>query len=142
MRYLLDTNVISEPGRPRPSGAVLDWLGRVRPADTAVSVMTIGELRKGAEQLRARDVERAVALDEWIAETVTDFGDRVLAVDVAIAQAWGRLEAKTPRPRIHGLIAATALVHGLSVATRNTRDFERCGVPVVNPFEEDARPTT
>ena len=135
MRYLLDTNVISEPGKPRPSRAVLRWLGAVPARDTALSVMAIGELRKGAEQMRARDQERAKGLDAWIAETVADFGDRVLAVDAEVAEAWGRLEADMPRPKVDGLLAATALVHGLTVATRNKRDFERCGVPVMNPFE-------
>lgn len=136
MRFVLDTNVVSEPGRPRPSAAVLGWLARVPVRDTALSVMTIGELRKGAEQLRPRDASRAADLDTWIAETVAQFGDRIIAVDTAVAQMWGQLEAVEPRPKVDGVIGATALVHGLTVATRNTRDFERMGVETYNPFED------
>jgi predicted nucleic acid-binding protein len=135
MRYLLDTNVVSEPGKPRPSAAVLRWLGGVASDEVAVSVMTLGELRKGAAQLRTRDASRANALDEWIAETVAQFGNRIIPVDLDIADVWGELEATEPRPKVDGLIAATALVRGWVVATRNIKDFERMGVQTYNPFE-------
>lgn len=136
MTYLLDTDVVSEPGRARPSPTVLRWLAHLPARAAMVSVMTIGELRKGAEQLRPRDATRAAELDAWITETVAGFGTRIVTVDADTAQAWGRLEAAEPRPKVDGLIAATALVRRWTVATRNTRDFERMGVETYNPFED------
>lgn len=135
MTYLLDTDVVSEPRKPRPSAAVLRWLAQVPIDELALSVMTIGELRKGAEQVRPRDADRASTFDLWIAGAVAQFHGRILAVDSDVAEAWGRLEATQPRPKVDGLIAATALVHGMTVATRNVRDFERMGVQTYNPFE-------
>lgn len=136
MTYLLDTNVVSEPRKPRPSEAVLRWLASVPIDELALSVMTIGELRKGAEQVRPRDAARARAFELWIAEAVVQFRGRIAVVDADVAEVWGRLEAAEPRPKVDGLIAATALVNGMTVATRNVRDFDRMGVPTFNPFDD------
>lgn len=135
MRYLLDTNVVSEPRKPEPSPHVMAWLAATPAADKLISVLTVGELRKGAAQLRARGrAVTAAKLDDWIESALTTFSDRVIGIDQPIAEHWGRLQSGDPLPAVDSLIAATALVHGWTVATRNTRHFERCGVPAVNPF--------
>lgn len=134
MKFLLDTNVISEQGKKRPASEVSNWLRTVPEADQYLSVMTIGELAKGVDPLR--DVERAAALNAWITETIDSFGDRIVVIDRAVAERWGQLQSgRDPLPVVDSLLAATALVHGWTIATRNVRDFERCGVPLVNPFE-------
>lgn len=135
MRYLLDTNVVSEPRKPEPSRQVMTWLATTPADDKLISVLTAGELRKGATQLRARGrAATAAKFDEWMDSTLTAFADRVIGIDQSIAERWGRLQSGDPLPAVDSLIAATALVHGWTVATRNIRHFERCGVPVVNPF--------
>jgi hypothetical protein len=132
--YLLDTDVISEASKPRPNANVVAWLDQGR--ELYLSVMTIGEVRKGIERKRGRDPAGADELDSWLADIVIEFANRTVPVDAAAADMWGRLNAQSdPLPLVDSLIAATALVHGWTVATRNVRDFERCGVPVANPFE-------
>ncbi len=133
--YLLDTNVISEMSRPRPHRAVARWVeGR---QTTYLSVLTIGELRRGAWRLRPRDPERAHGYDAWIEQVVAAHGNRIHQVDQEVVECWAALSASAKRtlPPIDSLIAATALVHGLTIATRNARDFADTGVPVFNPFE-------
>lgn len=136
MTYLIDTNVISELTRKRPSQRVVDWLDEA-PADRIhVSVLTLGELRKGVAALPAgaqRDRIGAwldVDLPAW-------FEDRVLSIDGDVADVWGRMLAQTGRPvgAVDSLIAATALRHGLRVVTRNTAAFRFPGLAVENPWE-------
>lgn len=134
MSFLLDTNVISEVRRPRPSPSVAAWFAATPASVMFVSVMTMGEIRRGVEQLRPRDPGRAAQLDDWFADIGEHFRDRIVAVDIAVAQAWGRRQAAEPQGNVDGLIAATALVRGWTVVTRNVRDFERSGVPTLNPF--------
>ena len=136
--YLVDTNVLSELRRPKRSPAVLAWFSSV-PADALfLSVLTLGELRRGIESLRFKDPTAASALDRWMEGVRTEFADRILPVDEAVAEQWGRLCIRQPLPSIDGLLSATASVHGLTVVTRNTADFDRSGVPVLNPFEFSA----
>jgi len=132
--YLLDTNVLSEPVRRRPDVGVLAWLGSIGSAAKFVSVVTLGELRHGVELARRRDRARGAKLDHWLADVIESFGRRVLAVDAPVGEQWGRLGVPDRVPDVDGLIAATAMVHGLTVVTRNVRDFERCGVATINPF--------
>ena len=136
MTYLIDTYVISELTRKRPSQRVVDWLDEV-PADRIhVSVLTLGELRKGVAGLPAgaqRDRIGAwldVDLPAW-------FEDRVLSIDGDVADVWGRMLTQTGRPvgAVDSLIAATALRHGLRVVTRNTAAFRFLGLAVENPWE-------
>ncbi len=134
MSYLLDTNVVSEVRRSRPNPAVVDWLRRLPPGTTYLSVLTLGEIRRGIERLRRRDPEQAQRLEVWFARLEGDYGDRVLPVTAGIAQEWGRLTVPDPLPTIDGLLVATARVHGLTLVTRNTADVARTGVPVLNPF--------
>jgi hypothetical protein len=135
MTYLLDTPVVSEPARPNPSESVLNWL-TVHAADSALSVITVGELQKGISQMPAGT--RRTRFDAWISNAVLR-GFQILPVDTRVALVWGRLLGEaaaegSPLPNLDSLIAATALVHDLTVVTRNVRHFERCGVVVKNPW--------
>ena len=133
--YLIDTNVLSELTKPRPAPRVVAWLAGTDADACFLSVLTVGELSSGARRLRARgNVTRAERLEAWIAETETGYGERVLAVDSVVIHAWADLDAGRTLPVVDALIAATATVHGLTVVTRNERDFTDSGVPVFNPF--------
>ena len=90
----------------------------------------------GIENIRERDQISARALDRWIQGVVRDFGDRILPVDLEVAEAWGMLGAKDPLPPVDALLGATARVHGLTVVSRNNKHFERTGAPWVNPFQK------
>ena len=138
--YLIDTNVISELRRPKRTPQVVRWFGSVDARSLYLSVLTLGELRRGIETLRLRDAIAAVALDRWVSGIRADFQDRILAIDDAVAEQWGRLSIGQPLPSIDGLLAATAIVHQLTVVTRNIADFSRSGVPCLNPFEFQATP--
>lgn len=138
MRYLLDTNVISEATRPRPDPGVAAWLQSKPATALAISVLTLGEIRKGVE-LMADGVRRRT-LELWVStELPQQFRNRLLPVDEDAAAEWGRLAAesrKTGRdlPAIDGLLLATAAVHGLTLVTRNLRDCDGRGVDVLNPW--------
>ena len=138
MRYLLDTNVLSEPARPRPDPGVLEWLRAQRPGELAISVLTLGEIRKGIALLAGG--ERREILDAWLSsELPLQFTGRVLPVNEEVALAWGDLSASArqagrPLPVIDGLLLATASVHGLTLITRNEGDCRDRGVPIYNPW--------
>lgn len=134
--YLLDTNVISETVRREPSTAVLRWLDSLEPEQLHVSVLSLGEIRKGA--LTVSDRRRRTRLLEWLDGNLQEwFEDRVLSVDAQVCVRWAELLAQTtdPLPAIDSLLAATALHSNLMVATRNTRDFSRLKVTLFNPWE-------
>jgi hypothetical protein len=99
-----------------------------------LSVLVLGEIRLGVERLRQRDPSQSESLERWLALLEGRFADRILTIDKAIAHAWGRLGATDPLPPVDGLLAATALVHGLTVVTRDTAPFERVGVPWLDPW--------
>lgn len=136
MSYLIDTNVISETTRVRPETRVMAWLQATTDESLHLSVLSLGEIRDGVERLT--DGPRREALRRWLEHDLVDwFADRILAVDAGVADRWGRLRAETiqaPLPAIDGLIAATALHHGLRLVTRNETDFARTGVEMVNPW--------
>jgi predicted nucleic acid-binding protein len=100
-----------------------------------LSVVTIGEIRRGIENVRRRDTLAARALERWLRRVLIDHSDRILAVDLLVAEQWGRLNVPDPLPVIDGLLAATAKVHGLTLATRNVKDVARSAANIVNPFE-------
>ncbi len=137
MSYLLDTNVLSELRRKTPDASVVEWFSR-RPASTLfLSVLTLGELRKGIEGLA--NAERRMALADWLETDLPGFfAGRIFPVDAQVADRWGRLVAAAgrPLPAIDSLLAATAVQHGLSMVTRNSRDFVGLdlGLDVINPW--------
>ena len=136
MSYLLDTNVVSElrkAGRCEP--AVAAWYAGALDKEKFLSVVTVGEIRRGIESIRRRDERSARALEAWHARLLARYSARILPVTQAIAEEWGRLSVPDPLPVIDALLAATARVHGLTLVTRNTNDVERTGVPFVDPFE-------
>lgn len=136
MSYLLDTNVLSELVRTKPAAAVLRWFADVPNEALFVSVLSLGEIRKGIE--RAPDHARREKLRVWLEHELPDWlGRRLLPVDAATADAWGRLYAAQPNrspPVIDALLAATALTHHLRLVTRNVQDFDYPGLEVVNPW--------
>jgi len=134
--YLLDTNAVSELVRPRPNRHVLSWFQAVPDDALHLSVLTLGEIRKGVEQLRAS--RRRERLRVWLEQDLTDwFGTRLLPIDNVVADRWGRLlaQAGRPMPAIDSLLAATALHHELRLVSRNVNDFDFPGLDVVNPWE-------
>jgi predicted nucleic acid-binding protein len=136
LRFLLDTNVISEirkRGRANPN--VARWVAQTPVKDIGTSVVVLAEIRRGIEMKRRSDLDQAEILDRWFAQMRTRLGDRVLAIDEPIADAWAHLGIPDPIPLVDGLLAATAMVHGLTLVTRNTADVARTGVSVLNPFE-------
>ena len=136
MSYLLDSNVVSElRKRERADAGVRRWFTDVGDSDLYLSVLTIGEIRRGIESILRRDRPRALVLSRWFQTLVVDYEARLLPIDRAIAEEWGRMNASTTLPAIDGLLAATARVHDLTFVTRNTRDVARTGVPCLNPFE-------
>jgi hypothetical protein len=131
--YLLDTNVVSEFRRARPHGAVLAWANSVREDQLYVSAATIFELQVGAEMTRRQDAVRASELDAWI-DTIPETFNILASDDRIFRRAAKLLHGKSPDLLGDGLIAATALVHDLTVVTRNIRDFAHFDVPTLNPF--------
>ena len=136
MSYLLDTNVVSElRKRERCDPDVSAWYSTTAGAEKFLSVLTIGEIRRGIEGIRRRDTSSARALNVWLAKLLAEYSARILMVNQPIADEWGRLNVPDPLPVIDGLLAATAMVHGLTLVTRNVDDVKRTGVPCLNPFE-------
>jgi toxin FitB len=136
VRYLVDTNVVSEMGKGvdcHPN--VTAWYASVEQSELRLSALVIGEIRTGVETLRRRAPRRARVLERWLLLVVDLFADRIIAIDRRVADQWGRLNAGTRRPAVDGLMAATALVHGLTVVTRDVKDFAPTGVPCLNPFD-------
>jgi toxin FitB len=133
--WLLDTNVISELARPAPNPVVAQWL-MAHEDELFLSVLTLGELQKGISSLV--DSRRRRRLTSWLDREIRPwFAARLLPVDERVAVRWGRLQAQVgqPLPAIDSLIAATALEHGLTLATRNTQDMARMGASLFNPWE-------
>jgi predicted nucleic acid-binding protein len=134
MSYLLDTNIVSELRKGQKCDAnVARWFQSVAEQDLFLSVLVVGEIRKGIELLRARDEPRASQFDEWLDTLVVQFGTRILPVDSAVGEEWGRLSAIRSLPVVDGLLAATARVYNLTFVTRDA-DVRDLDVPLLNPF--------
>lgn len=135
MSYLIDTNVLSELRLKTPDAGVVEWFSR-RPASTLyLSVLTLGALRKGIEGVA--DSDRRMALTDWLeTDLPVFFAGRILAIDAQVADRWSRIVAAAgrPLPAIDSLLGATAAQHGLSMVTRNARDFADLGLDVINPW--------
>ncbi len=133
--YLIDTNVISELRKgERAAPAVRSWYASLADEDVYLSVLTLGEIRRGIDSVRRRDSKGAAALESWLGRISEAHRERVLDIDRSIAEEWGRMNVPDPLPVVDGLLAATAKVVGLTLATRNTADIQRTGVSLVDPF--------
>jgi predicted nucleic acid-binding protein len=142
--FLLDTNVVSELRKARTGRAdprVTAWASTIPASDLFLSVIVIQELEIGILQVERRDTAQAALLRTWLEDHVLPtFSDRLLPVDAAVARRSARLHVPDPRPYRDGLMAATALVRGMTVVTRNVADFATTGVSLLNPWDRSARP--
>ena len=137
-RYLLDTNVVSEVRKLRPHGAVVAWLSSLAPEQILISAVTIGELQIGVELTRRQDPAKANEIESWLAMVESTYA--IVPMDAACFREWGRIMMKRSGTiDADAMIAATARVHGLSVATRNEKDFKHLGVDIANPFKMGIR---
>lgn len=135
MRFLLDTNVISEiRKRERAHPNVGRWVNETPVAEIGTSVLVLAEIRRGIELKRRSDPLQARSLDQWFSQMRTLLGDRVLPIDEAVAETWAVLGIPNPLPLIDSLLAATAKVHGLTLVTRNIADMATTGVSLLDPF--------
>jgi toxin FitB len=133
--FLIDTNILSELRKgTRADGNVRRWFESVDENAIFLSVLVTGEIRRGIEIIRKRDPRAASALERWLDNLMQVHSDRVLPVDAATADEWGRLDARGSLPVVDGLLAATARVHSLTLVTRNLKDVARTGVDLLDPF--------
>jgi len=137
MKYLLDTCVISELTKPQPNNYVLTWLEATQSEDLFLSVINIGEIKKGIYKLPASNKKQALLL--WLTSLLSDYQNRILPVDLAIIENWSAMVAHAEKigqsiASMDGLIAATAYTHHLTLITRNERDFTACNITLINPW--------
>ena len=140
--YLLDTNVLSEirKGSRRARPEVWQWWLGMRNEELFLSVMTLGEIRKGIDRLASRDAAQTLILENWLDAVKADFLDRWIEITPGVAECWGRLQAVRSLPEVDALLAASALKHDLTLVTRNEADFAGLGIRVLNPFHSDVSP--
>jgi toxin FitB len=136
LSFVLDTNIVSEVRKgSRADAGVMRWLSSVAAGDLYLSVLVIGEIRQGIEGLRGRDPVQADHLEAWLSGLRRRYADRLLPIDLEIAEEWGRMNAPDPISSRDGLMAATARVRNMTFVTRNTSDVARTGVSLLNPFD-------
>ncbi len=134
--YLLDTRVLSEICKgDRCNARVAAWFASVAAEELYLSVLVVGEVRQGIERLKRREGSRAAALERWLGDLCSAYTDRLLPIDLAVAETWGRLYARGNFPVIDSLMAATALAHRMTLVTRNVNDVRGTGAAALNPFE-------
>jgi toxin FitB len=136
MEYLLDTNVVSEIRRKQRNEQVVSFLDSIDPSRLFISVLTLGELRKGIDVKKRSDPGAAKLIENWVDGLESSYADRLLGVDGATARLWGELSADRTRPVIDTLLAATAIVRGMTFVTRNAGDVAGIEVPVLNPWRK------
>jgi len=138
--FLIDTNIISEVRKgERCDPNVAAWYGSIKDGDLYLSVLVLGEIRRGVELARRRDPGKARALESWLGEVEAAFGERILPIDGKVADEWGRMSAQRPVSTTDALLAATAKVHRMTLATRNDADVAGLGAKVLNPFKQPDR---
>lgn len=136
MSYLLDTNVFSEMRKGRNChAAVKSWWSGVSDGELHLSVLVLGEIRRGICKIQDRDPRRARQYETWLQTATQFFAGRILVVDSRVADHWGRITAERSLPLVDSILAATAVVHELTLVTRNTKDIQGTGVSYLNPFE-------
>jgi toxin FitB len=137
-RYLFDTNVLSEIWKPKANQGVIEFVRSTEPASAFISVLTIGELRKGvaAKKLRDPDPNAAARLAAWVDGLELSFADRILGIDTATAKLWGEWSGERPRPVVDTLLAATAVLNNLTLVTRNLRDVRGIPVKLLDPWTD------
>lgn len=137
MSLLLDTNIVSELRKQHPAESVAAWAEGIRHQDAFLSVVTIREIEAGVLMVERRDEAQGAALRSWLEKNLLEgYAGRILPVDLAVARRAAALHVPDPRPERDALIAATALVHSMTVATRNVSDFDPLGVDIVNPWDQ------
>lgn len=138
MGFLIDTNVLSELRKGlRADRGVQQWFSHVNDEEMFISVLTLGEIRRGIENIRRRDPVSSQRLQFWLTGLHTTFAGHILPITPMIADRWGYLGVPNPIPVIDGLLAATAIEHSLILVTRNVNDIKQTGVAWFNPFEKD-----
>ena len=141
MNYLIDTDVISEVRKgARCDPYMAAWFSSINDEDVYLSVLVLGEIRRGIERARRSDPARARALDTWLSTLKHSYGDRILPIDQMVADEWGSMSATRPAATVDSLLAATAKVHRMTLATRNVADVAGLGADVLNPFEPPITP--
>jgi predicted nucleic acid-binding protein len=136
LKYLLDTNVLSETRKKKADAGVISFLEGADSSTLFISVLTLGELRKGVAKKQREDPEMAKRLAGWAEGLELGFADRILGIDVAMARLWGDWSGERPRPVVDTLLAATAVLHGLTFVTRNIRDVRGIPVKLLDPWTE------
>ena len=136
MKYLIDTNIISEVRKgAKCDQHVAAWYESIADADIYLSVLVVGEIRKGIERARPNNPAQARALEKWLAVVIRSFAERILLIDQAVADEWGRMSARRSLSTIDSLLAATAKMNGMTLATGNLSDVSDLDVHAINPFE-------
>ncbi len=136
LEYLLDTNVLSETRKKNADAGVIAFLQAGETSTFYISVLTLGELRKGVAKKKREDAEMAKRLADWVDGLEYSFADHILGVDAATARLWGDWYSERPRPVVDTLLAATAVLHGLTLVTRNIRDVRGIAVKLLDPWKE------
>lgn len=134
MSFLLDTNIVSEIRKKTPNAGVAAWFDAVPASDLFLSVLVIGEIRQGIERLARRDRAQAAVFEQWLTQLVTVYAERIVPVTAEVADKWGHLNVPDPLPVVDGLLAATAIVHGWTLVTRNGVDVASTSVRLLDPF--------
>ncbi len=135
VQYLLDTNILSETRKKQADPRVISFLSNAEPSALYISVLTLGELRKGVALKKRSDPEAAKKIASWVDGLEYSFADRILGIDAHAAKLWGELSAERPRPVIDTLLAASAVVHDLTLVTRNAKDMEGIELKLLDPWK-------